>query len=59
MAIHTRRRIIRLSLLSVAALALNACGRKGPLYLPEEGEDEKKNKKEKTSSSGRPRSPRT
>lgn len=58
MAIQTRRRIIRISLIIVAAVVLNACGQKGPLYLPEENEDEKKKKNEKSSALGRHRSPR-
>jgi len=57
MAICTRRRLIRLSLLAVAAAILSACGQKGPLYLPDEEGDEKK-KKEKTTALGQPRSPR-
>jgi predicted small lipoprotein YifL len=56
-AIHTRRLLLRFSLLSAAAVLLNACGQKGPLYLPEEEEDEKK-KKQKTTALDRPRSPR-
>ncbi|HSS65800.1 MAG TPA: lipoprotein [Gammaproteobacteria bacterium] len=57
MATYTRRRLIRLSLLAVAAVVLNACGQKGPLYLPDEEEDEEK-KKQKTTALRRPRSPR-
>jgi predicted small lipoprotein YifL len=53
MANATRRRFIKALLLSAAGLALSGCGQKGPLYLPEETEDEKK--KQKTSS----REPRT
>ncbi len=57
MAIHTRRRLLRLTLLTVAAVVLNACGQKGPLYLPEEESEEKK-KKQKSTALGRPRFPR-
>jgi predicted small lipoprotein YifL len=57
MATCTRRRLIRLSLLAAATVVLNACGQKGPLYLPDEEGDEKK-KKEKTTGPGQPRSPR-
>lgn len=44
MATYSRRRLIRGSLIFVATAVLNACGQKGPLYLPEENEDEKKKK---------------
>ncbi len=57
MAILGRRRLIQWSVLGLAAAALNACGQKGPLYLPEDEEDEKK-KKEKSAGLGRPRSSR-
>lgn len=57
MAIHARRRFFRLTLLSVAAVVLHACGQKGPLYLPEEKSEEKK-KKQKSTALGRPRFPR-
>ena len=55
MAIYTRRRLLRLSLLAVAGVVSSACGQKGPLYLPEE-EGEEKKKKEKTTAVSRPRS---
>lgn len=58
MTISTRRRLIRYSLLAVAAVLVNACGRKGPLYLPEEEGDKKNEKKEKTTALDQPRSPR-
>ncbi|MDX1529812.1 MAG: lipoprotein [Gammaproteobacteria bacterium] len=58
MAIIGRRRLIQWSLLGLPAAFLNACGQKGPLYLPDDGEDEKKKKKDKSAALGRPRSPR-
>ena len=57
MAIIGRRRLIQSALLGLSAALLNACGQKGPLYLPEDEEDEKK-KKDKSAALGRPRSPR-
>lgn len=57
MTAHTRRRLFRLTLLTVAAAVLSACGQKGPLYLPEEESEEKK-KKQKSTALGRPRFPR-
>jgi predicted small lipoprotein YifL len=56
MEISTRRRLICFSLLAVAAVLTNACGRKGPLYLPEDEGGEKKDKKEKTTALGQRRS---
>ncbi len=53
MATYSRRRLIRGSLIFVATAVLNACGQKGPLYLPEENEDEKKKNNEKSSALGR------
>ena len=58
MAIFTRRRLIRFSLLAAAAALVNACGRKGPLYLPDEENDEKKEKKDKTTGLDQIPSPR-
>lgn len=55
---YTRRRLILFSPLAAAAALMNACGRKGPLYLPKEEGEEKKEKKDETTGLGQPRSPR-
>ena len=54
MAIVGRRRLIQWSLLGLGAALLNACGQKGPLFLPEDEEDEEK-KKKKSAALVRPR----
>lgn len=58
MTFLARRRLF-LGWLMVAALAgSSGCGLKGPLYLPEESEEEEKNKeREKTSAVGVNRPP--
>lgn len=58
MAIQTRRRLIRLSLFTLVVATLNACGQKGPLYLPGEEEEENEKKRKKTTAHGRPGSSR-
>lgn len=57
-ATYTRRRMLRSSVSIAASVALLGCGQKGPLYLPEETEDEKKKKKETSSGIGRSHSSR-
>jgi predicted small lipoprotein YifL len=47
MASATRRRLVKVLLLSAAGVVLSGCGQKGPLYLPDETQEKKK--KEKTS----------
>lgn len=49
----TRRRLVLFVLATLAAALVGGCGQKGPLYLPDESEEDKDEKKKNTAAPAR------